>query len=139
MRRIDSIVWHMTQTPPDMECGIDLVRQWHLERGFSDVGYHYLIRKDGTLEYGRPLWITGAHCKGKNANSIGIAYEGGWDGRDDRTEEQIDKMHELMASLTQVFGALDVFGHYEFDEKKTCPNFNPRQEFWQLAKNGGDC
>lgn len=137
-RVIDSVVWHMSETPPNMDIGSKEIREWHLELGFRNIGYHFVIRKDGTIERGRPIHESGAHCRGKNAKSIGICYVGGWEGNDDRTREQVEAMHKLMASLTTTFGALDVFGHYEFSTK-SCPNFNPKQEFWYIAKNGGDC
>lgn len=139
MRKIDSVVWHMSETPPNMDIGKEEIRKWHVdERGFDDVGYHFIIRKDGAIERGRPIHIAGAHCRGKNRDSIGVCYVGGWEGKDDRTPQQVEAMHKLMGALTTTFGALDVFGHYEFSTK-TCPNFNPKQDFWYIAKNGGDC
>ena len=137
-RLIDSVVFHMSETPPSMDIGVDRIREWHLDRGFSDIGYHFVIHKNGFIEKGRPLHIVGAHCRRKNKTSVGVCYVGGWEGKDDRTELQEESMHRLMASLTMVFGALNVFGHYEFKPSKTCPNFNPKKEFWYIAKNGGE-
>ena len=139
MREINSIVFHVSETPENMDIGVEEIREWHLERGFDDIGYHFVIRKDGTIERGRWVGYVGAHCRGKNRDSIGVCYVGGWDGKDDRTNAQRDAMHTLVEQLTAIFGSLDVFGHYEFNKDKTCPNFNPRQEFWYIAKNGGDC
>ena len=139
MRKIDSIVFHMSETPPSMNIGVEEIRKWHLERDFDDIGYHFVIRKSGKIERGRPIHKAGAHCRGKNRDSIGVCYVGGWEGNDDRTYAQSDAMHKLVEQLTAIFGSLDMFGHYEFNKDKTCPNFNPKQEFWYIAKNGGDC
>ena len=66
MRRIDQIIVHCTATPAGRETSVDEIRRWHLERGFSDIGYHFVIGLDGCIEDGRPLVKIGAHCKGKN-------------------------------------------------------------------------
>lgn len=128
MRNLDKIIIHMSETPAAMDIGIDTIRQWHVqERGFSDVGYHYVIKRDGTIEYGRPLDQAGAHCYGQNAHSIGICYVGG-KGGDNRTDLQIEAMHRLVRSLIMVFGLMTVHGHDEFSDK-ACPNFNVKEEF----------
>lgn len=77
MRTINSIIIHCTATKPLAHINVNDVRRWHRERGFSDIGYHYLILVDGTVEAGRPLSAIGAHCKGHNAHSVGVCYVGG--------------------------------------------------------------
>ena len=79
MRKINKIILHCSATPEGREHNVEDIRRWHLRRGFSDIGYHYLIHLDGTIEVGRPIEKRGAHCSGQNRNSIGICYVGGMD------------------------------------------------------------
>ena len=79
MREINDIIIHCTATRRGRNHTVDQVRQWHLARGFDDIGYHYLIYTDGTLHLGRPVEQVGAHAYGHNQHSIGICYVGGLD------------------------------------------------------------
>jgi N-acetylmuramoyl-L-alanine amidase len=81
MRPINRIIIHCTATPEGRDVTISDVRKWHIARGWRDVGYHFLIRLDGTVETGRPIEQAGAHVKGFNSDSIGIAYAGGCDAK----------------------------------------------------------
>lgn len=127
MRELKEIILHCTATKEGQDYSVEQVRQWHLDRGFNDIGYHYIIRLDGTVEAGRPLETVGAHCKGHNANSIGIAYVGGLDknGRpkDTRTLPQKEAMRRLVDDLKQYFPRLVVHGHNEYSTK-SCPCFS---------------
>ena len=73
----DTIVIHCTQTPPGMDVDVDKVTQWHKDRGFDTIGYHYLIKRDGTLQEGRQQDEVGAHAVAVNGNSVGVAMVGG--------------------------------------------------------------
>ena len=73
----DTIVIHCTQTPADMDVDVEKVTQWHKDRGFDTIGYHYLIKRDGTLQVGRDEDVTGAHAVQVNGTSIGVALVGG--------------------------------------------------------------
>lgn len=80
MRDINEIIVHCTATRPDWWQGkstsekVDEIRRWHVEdRGWRDIGYHYLIDRDGTVAKGRPVEQVGAHCKGHNTGTIGIS------------------------------------------------------------------
>ena len=73
----DTIVIHCTQTPPGMDVDVEKVTQWHKERGFDTIGYHYLIKRDGTLQEGRQQDEVGAHAVAVNGNSVGVAMAGG--------------------------------------------------------------
>lgn len=127
MRSIDKIILHCTATPAGREVSVDEIRRWHIERGFSDVGYHYVIHLDGTVSYGRPLSLPGAHCKGHNAHSIGVCYVGGCDKQmrphDTRTAAQRTAMLQLVRHLKQQHPKATIHGHYEFD-RKACPSFD---------------
>lgn len=127
MRELKEIILHCTATKEGHDYSVEQVRKWHLDRGFNDIGYHFLIRLDGTVEAGRPLETVGAHCKGHNANSIGIAYVGGLDknGRpkDTRTLPQKEAMRRLVHDLKQYFPRLEVHCHNEYSTK-ACPCFS---------------
>lgn len=77
MRKIDKIVIHCAYTPPSMDIGLAEIDRWHKDRGWWGIGYHFVIRRDGKLEKGRPLEMVGAHARGHNRTSIGICLVGG--------------------------------------------------------------
>ena len=118
MRTINSIIIHCTATKQLAHINVNDVRRWHRERGFSDIGYHYLILVDGTVEAGRPLSAIGAHCKGHNAHSIGIYYVGGLNDKgkpaDTRTPAQREAMRTLLTSLKHRFPDATIHGHRDF-------------------------
>ncbi len=134
MRQLDEIIIHCSYTPVSYDIGASHIREWHTkERGWSDIGYHYIIKLDGTIELGRPIDKMGAHCRGHNRNSIAICYIGGmgidrksW--KDTRTQEQIKSLESLVNSLKTVFNISKVSGHNEYSNK-TCPCFNVKKEF----------
>ena len=127
MRELKEIILHCTATREGQDYSVEQVRRWHLDRGFNDIGYHFLIRMDGTVEAGRPLETVGAHCKGHNANSIGIAYVGGvgknGSPKDTRTLPQKEAMRRLVYDLKQHFPRLEVHCHNEYSTK-SCPCFS---------------
>ena len=128
MRKLDKIIIHCADTKYTMDIGVNEIRQWHLQRGWNDIGYHYVIRKDGTIEVGRNVKIKGSHCYGKNTGSIGICWVGGYGGVDDRTPEQKKALIELIEQLWKNYGKLSLHGHNEFSSK-SCPNFNVQEEY----------
>lgn len=139
------IVVHCTASKEGVDLNIDDIDQMHKRRGFSMVGYHKLIKLDGTVEDGRPLDVWGAHVRGYNDKSIGIAYVGGLDSKgkakDTRTEVQIASMVILLQDLKNQFPDAEVLGHRDLSpdldgdgvvEKhewmKECPCFDIRKE-----------
>lgn len=136
MRTINSIIIHCTATKPLAHINVNDVCRWHRERGFSDIGYHYLILVDGTVEAGRPLNETGAHCKGHNAHSIGICYVGGLNDKgkpaDTRTPAQREAMRSLLISLKHRFPNAIIYGHRDF-AAKACPCFDATAEYAYLS------
>ena len=118
----------------------------HRRRGFNGIGYHYYVRKDGTVLGTRSFEIVGAHCRGHNAHSIGICYEGGLDieGRpaDTRTPEQRSALHQLVTQLLKQFPDARLCGHRDLSPDlnhngeiepeewiKQCPCFEVAREF----------
>lgn len=122
-RLIDTIIIHCSATPDHMDIGVDWIRKKHMkERGWRDVGYHAVIRRDGTVEWGRDKETIGAHTKGFNATSLGVCLIG--------THQFTNiQMAALKTLLTGLCSELDLFVdaircHYEYNNNKTCPNIN---------------
>lgn len=129
-RRITEIIYHCAATPQGKRFDRDDVNAWHKQRGFSMIGYHYLILLDGTIQVGRPIGMVGAHCEGHNTGTIGISYIGGLsaDGKkakDTRNAMQIAASQWLIAALKKKFGIKGrAKGHNEYNRGKACPSFN---------------
>lgn len=138
MRKINTIVIHCSATPEGMTYPLESLRADHKKRGFVDVGYHYYIRKDGTVQEGRPLNQIGAHAKGYNTGSIGICYEGGLDAsrkpKDTRTEAQKKSMLVLLKATLRLYPTIRrIVGHRDLpDVKKDCPCFDAIEEYKNL-------
>ena len=132
MREIKKIIIHCSATNKEQDFDVEDIDRWHKARGWSGVGYHYVIRLDGTLEYGRPLKETGAHAFGHNKKSIGIMYFGGVDMEgnpsDTRTEAQKRTLKYLTHFLKKAFPKATIHGHNEFNKGKACPSFCVKSE-----------
>jgi N-acetylmuramoyl-L-alanine amidase len=114
------IIIHCSASDNIAHDNIETIDRWHRERGWSGVGYHFFIRSNGTIELGRPLWKVGAHVRGHNHDSIGICLS----GIDDFSYQQLDSLEKLVKDLMYAFNISvnNVYGHYELDNKKSCPN-----------------
>ena len=129
MRKINKIIIHCSATRPSTDIGVAEIRNWHVnDNGWSDIGYHYVIRRDGTLEPGRPITSPGAHTVGHNADSIGICLIGGVaaDGRtpeNNFTPAQWDALERVIVGLQQKYPNTAMHGHNEF-AAKACPSFD---------------
>ena len=130
MRVITLIIVHCSAVRPDQTSSAAQIDTWHRQRGWKlGIGYHYVIRRDGTIEPGRPEWMIGAHChvKGQNhnAHSIGVCYEGGLDIRgqpdDTRTPEQKKALRWLLRQLHRTYPRAVIVGHHDLDPQKDCP------------------
>lgn len=132
MRRITEIIIHCSATSEGKDFTVEDIRRWHLARKFADIGYHYVIYRDGSVHKGRAENIAGAHCLGHNANSIGICYIGGVtkDGKtpkDTRTPQQKTALRQLVNQLKFYYPHATVHGHNEFSSK-ACPSFNVQKD-----------
>lgn len=131
MRKINKIIIHCTATVASKDYSVATIRRWHKQRGWSDIGYHYLVRLDGTTEKGRSIEHMGAHTRGQNGHSIGIAYVGGVDKelnpKDTRNFRQKAAMRQLVQDLWRQFPHATLHGHNEFSNK-ACPSFKVRAE-----------
>jgi len=135
------LVVHCSATSPTLDIGVREITQWHLQRGFDTVGYHYVIRRDGSLETGRPENAIGAHAKGHNANSVGVCLVGGVSAagkpENNFTDGQIATLRQLLDQLQSRYPKARILGHRNLspdlnsDGKitsdefiKACPSFD---------------
>ncbi len=128
----DFIVVHCTATPPDMDIGADDIDRWHKERGWLGIGYHSVIRRDGTVEDGRDIDTMGAHVRGFNATSVGIALV----GTEDFTGAQFSSLRNLINDILELYPTAKILGHRDFSGvKKICPGFDV-QKWWVKQQEG---
>lgn len=137
MRKITKIIVHCADTPEGRDDKAADIRRWHKARGFNDIGYHYVVDLDGTIEPGRDVTIAGAHATGHNADSIGVCYIGGADtymkAKDTRTEEQKTALRLLLKYLVQKYPGATIYGHRDF-ANKSCPSFDAKTEYEDLCE-----
>ena len=131
MREIKKLIIHCSATKPSMDIGAEDIRGWHKSKGWDDIGYHYVIRRNGKVEKGRDVSIAGAHAKGHNFNSIGICLVGGIDDNskadDNYNLKQYNALIQLISFLKITFPIDDVLGHRDLPSvNKSCPCFDVR-------------
>ena len=135
-RSISEIIVHCTATPEGKDFTVDDIRRWHKAQGWSDIGYHYVVYRDGTVHEGRNVNISGAHCSGHNMHSIGVCYVGGCDAggktpKDTRTEEQKASLLSLLVDLRRLYPKAKIHGHRDF-ANKACPSFDATGEYRKI-------
>ena len=139
-RKIDKIIVHCSDTEEGKNFTAEDIRLWHMlppprGNGWSDVGYHYVIKLDGTIQNGRDVDIIGSHCKGWNAHSIGVCYIGGRgkDGKmkDTRTDAQKAALVFVLKALKKLYPEAEIYGHRDLSSKM-CPCFDARKEYRNL-------
>ena len=153
-RKIDLIVLHCSDTKPSQDFTIEKLKASHKREGFGEYpGYHFYVRRDGTLYYCRPLSLKGCHVKGYNAHSIGVCYEGGHRENeivlsggnkekgemknlpvskyeDNRTAEQMITLHFLLCTLHELWPEAKIVGHRDLPGvAKACPCFDAKNEY----------
>ena len=123
-----------------MDVGVVEIRQWHLARGWLDVGYHYIIRRDGTLESGRPPTRAGAHARGFNQESLGICMVGGvteadkTTAEDNFTDAQYAELKVLVERLKTDYPQAEVLGHRDLPyANRECPSFCVRSWYANIT------
>ena len=121
--KTDMIVIHHTGDT-DMDASAKQIHGWHLGNGWAGIGYHFVIRKDGTIERGRPEWAVGSHAYGENSHSLGIHVCGAF-GSVQPTERQIESCAHLVAYWCEKYGIpIDrehIVGHREVNDDTSCP------------------
>ena len=138
-RKIKEIIIHCAATPEGKDFTVEDIRRWHKAQGWSDIGYHYVIYRNGHIEPGRDVDLIGAHCVkgGHNTYSIGICYIGGMDAdnkhaKDTRTLAQKAALLGLLTDLRRMYPEAKIYGHRDFDSGKDCPSFDARREYCHL-------
>ena len=127
LQKFSFITVHCSATSPQQDIGAAEIRQWHKSKGWRDVGYHFVIRRNGQVEIGRPLSQTGAHVKGHNKANIGVCVIGGCNAnqqpQDNFTLAQRKALFGLVAALQAQFLICDehVKGHKDWGANKACP------------------
>jgi N-acetyl-anhydromuramyl-L-alanine amidase AmpD len=153
MDKVDAIIIHCSATPEGKDFRAKDIDRMHRQRGFSQIGYHYVVDLDGTVETGRPEYMKGAHCINKddkgvsyNNHSIGICYIGGVDkdgkAKDTRTEAQKRSLRVLIEKICRKYNIVEVLGHRDTSPDKDgdgvvepeewtkqCPSFDVRKEY----------
>ena len=137
MRVITLVIIHCSAVTPDQQSSAAQIDSWHRQRGYHlGIGYHYVIRRNGEIEPGRPEWMVGAHCLNHNKYSIGVCYEGGLDARgqpaDTRTAEQKSAMRNLLEDLHKRHPRAVIVGHRDLSHDRDCPCFDAVSEFADL-------
>ena len=132
-RRITEIIVHCSATREGRDYTVADITRWHKQRGFTTIGYHYVIYRDGSLHVGRDVNLVGAHCTNHNAHSIGICYIGGCktDGispKDTRTDAQKTALVALLKDLRRKYPYAKIHGHRDF-ANKACPSFDATREY----------
>lgn len=126
-RPINEIIIHCSATPPDMDIGRKEIDLWHRKRGWLMIGYHWIIRRDGTVERGRSEEMAGAHARGHNKHSIGICLVGGVDEKGKPSNNfhraQWAALHSLVSRVHGEHPSASIIGHNEVSNK-ACPSFD---------------
>jgi N-acetylmuramoyl-L-alanine amidase len=139
-RTITELIVHCSATPEGVDYTVDDIRRWHKQQGWSDIGYHYVVYRNGLIVDGRDVDLIGAHCLkgGHNTHSIGICYIGGVDkddvkkSKDTRTHEQRAALKAILIDLKRLYPNAKIYGHRDFDKGKDCPSFDARTEYSEL-------
>lgn len=133
-RKVHTVFIHCSASDNPKHDDISVIKRWHQERGFADVGYHYFIKKDGTLQAGRPIENRPASQAPFNSGSISICLHGL--EKDKFTPEQFDTLVTLCNDINRAYdGKLTFRGHCEVNKKKTCPVFDYKRVL-NLDENG---
>jgi N-acetylmuramoyl-L-alanine amidase len=133
------LVVHCSATPANRDIGVKELDRMHRERGFLKIGYHYVIRRDGSVELGRSIKEPGAHVEGYNGVSIGVCLVGGVTStlkpEDNFEPAQKDALRTLLYQLVVLFPDAKVQGHRDFpDVAKACPSFDVKS-WWKQNRS----
>ncbi len=135
----DKLVIHCADTYTHMDIGAAEINQWHMDRGWTAIGYNFVIRRNGTLELGRDLdndgdviEETGAHAKGFNTTGIGVCLVGGRSLVDEPepnfTGSQLTTLRSLVGTIRALIPGIEVLGHCDLPGvTKACPCFDVKK------------
>lgn len=140
-RKITEIVVHCSATRPDQDVDVKWCKDIHVnQNGWSDVGYHWFIKRDGTVEPGRSEERSGAHVKGHNSNSIGVCMAGGIDGNGNSdfnfTVAQLNSLELVINNIRHRYPIAKVQGHRDYPNvSKACPCFDVGAWYGEIDPN----
>lgn len=146
MRTIKELIIHCSATTPEMDVGVKEIRRWHTDpkpkgNGWSDIGYHRVIRRNGEIEPGRDITVPGAHAArgGHNKFSIGVCLVGGCKRvhgvlvtDTNFTDAQWAALRTEVLHFQREFPGIRLLGHRDVDDRKECPTFSVRE--WALKE-----
>lgn len=130
MRSINRIIVHCSATPNGRPTSVSDINQWHRDRGWNEIGYHYVIGVNGVGERGRDRSLVGAHCKGYNTGSLGVCLI----GTDSFNEKQMDTLRGMIRRFRLEYPDCTIHGHREFNDNKTCPGFDVQKWVKQIEE-----
>ena len=116
---IKKLIIHCSESPNGRPDTAEDIHLWHIQRGWSGIGYHYVICVDGAIQSGRPEYWEGAHCSGHNQDSLGICLI----GTDEFSEAQWLALKHVITGIKSRYPDITIHGHREFSSK-LCPGFD---------------
>mgnify|MGYP005729864569 CR=1 FL=1 len=126
-KKTEEIIIHCAATRPEQNIDAREIDRWHRQRGWLKIGYHFVIKQDGTIEIGRNIDEVGAHARGHNSYSIGVCLVGGIDDLSqpsgDYSDEQWTMLRLLIDGLVKKYPGVKLLGHNDISSK-ACPSFN---------------
>ena len=131
---IKYLVVHCSDSPNGRETTAADIHRWHQERGWDGIGYHAVIKLDGNIEAGRPMYWQGAHADPYNHESLGVCLI----GKDKFTEEQMRSLEGLFLALHVEYPDAQIVGHCDLNTQKTCPNFDVKAWWAEVLKRNID-
>lgn len=116
-------------------CTAAQIDSWHKGNGWSGIGYHFFIRRDGSIYRGRPEWATGAHASGKNSESIGVCVEGNYEIETTMSKSQREAVKEVLKYLKSKYPNATIKGHREVGATGCPGKYYPLSEMKEFYKN----
>lgn len=125
--RTEAIFVHCSATKPSQDIGVETIRMWHKQQGWLDVGYHFIIKRDGTVEEGRPVDVIGSHVKDWNYKSVGVCLVGGINDKGNFeanfTPAQMFSLDVMLKTLKGKYPQAEIKAHHDV-APKACPSFD---------------
>jgi hypothetical protein len=125
LNQITTLIVHHSASP--RHCTVGDVRRWHLEKGWSDIGYHWVIEEDGIIQIGRPVGRIGAHCRGHNTESVGVCVMGNnCEPGQEWLPDQVEGLKDLIYAVALVIPEIATMGHNQL-AATACPGVDLKE------------
>ena len=126
----DAIFVHCSATKPEMDIGVETIEMWHKQQGWLAIGYHFVIKRDGTVEEGRPVDVVGSHVKDWNSKSVGVCLVGGINAKGqfeaNFTPAQMNSLRNKLEELMSKYPNAELMAHHSV-AAKACPSFDVKR------------